>query len=307
MNPSSQIPAPGQVFLDHVGWFVADLSAAGNAFERLGFRLTPYTEHRNATEEAGSVPSGTANRCAMLEHGYLELLAAVRATSTVLACQLRAALARYEGVHLIAFAAGDIDVERARLAEAGFEPQPVVDLRRPIECEDGSEKMAAFSVVRVPPDRMPEGRIQFVAHRTPALVWQPGSTAHENAIDALTGILVVVADSAGTAARYAGFTGGKPRAVRDGVAAIVLERGRIAFIDANSRRARGGSANPSPPFMGAIALRSRDLAATRAYLARQRIRLVADADDHLIVDPQDAAGAELIIHADGADDCLYGR
>ena len=59
--------------------------------------------------------------------------------------------------------------------------------------------------------------------------------------------------------------------------------------------------------MAAVALRSRDLATTRAYLARQGIRLIADAADYLIVDPNDAAGTELVIHAEGADDSLYVR
>ena len=37
------------------------------------------------------------------------------------------------------------------------------------------------------------------------------------------------------------------------------------------------------------------------------MQLVADAVDHLVVHPDDAAGIELVIHAEGADDCLYSR
>lgn len=302
-----QVPRPGEVFLDHVGWFVPDMAAAGRKFERLGFLLTPYMEHRNATTDGGSVPSGTANRCAMLERGYLEILSAVPGSETALAHQFRAALARHQGVHLMAFTGADAEVERARLAEAAFDPQPVIHLRRPIAVEGGGEGIAAFSVVRTSPACMPEGRIQFLVQETPGLVWQPGLIARDNAVEALTGILVVVADVAEAAGRYARFTGRKPRSVGDGGAVIRLDRGCIAFAGRGLAGAYRDASFPSPPFMAAVALRSRDLRMTRAYLTRQGIQLVADAVDHLVVHPDDAAGIELVIHAEGADDCLYPR
>ncbi len=307
MITDPQVPGPGQVFLDHVGWFIPDLTAAGRMFERLGFVLTPYIEHRNATAYGDNVPSGTANRCAMLERGYLEILSAVSGSETALAAQLRAGLARYQGVHLIALTVADAEVERARLAEAGFDPQPVVNLRRPIALGGGGEGVAAFAVVRTPPQRMPEGRIQFLEHQTPDLVWQTSLIARDNAVEALTGILVVAADVAEITARYARFTGRNPRAIRNGGAVIDLDRGRIAFAGPELAGTHRGAASPPPPFMAAVALRSRDLATTRAYLARQGVQLVADAADYLIVDRNDAAGAELVIHAEGADDSLYGR
>jgi len=307
MITDPQTPRPGEVFLDHVGWFVPDMKAAGRVFERLGFVLTPYTEHRNATANGDSAPSGTANRCAMLARGYLEILTAVSGSETALACQLRTSLARYQGVHLIAFTGADAEVERARMDEAGFDPQPVVNLRRPIILEGGGEGFTAFSVVRTPPERMPEGRVQFLQQKTPDLVWRTGLIARDNAVEALTGILVVAANVAEVAARYARFTGRNPRAMRDGGAVIVLDRGRIAFAGPELARTHHGAASPSPPFMAAVALRSRDLATTRAYLASQGVQLVADAADHLIVHPNDAAGTELVIHAEGADDSLYLR
>jgi hypothetical protein len=197
-----QVPRPGEVFLDHVAWFVRDLAAAGHTFERLGFVLTPATEHRNATPEGGSVPAGTANRCAMLDRGYLEMLAAVPGSETVLATQLRDALQRHEGVHLMAFTRGDAQAERERLAAAAFDPQPVVNLRRAVAIEGGGEGVSAFSVVRTPARHMPEGRIQFLVHHTPELAWQPSLIARDNAVEALTGILLAVDDVAGVAARF---------------------------------------------------------------------------------------------------------
>jgi hypothetical protein len=297
----------GEVFLDHVGWFVRDMAVAGQMFERLGFVLTPYVEHRNATARGGSEPAGTANRCAMLERGYLEILTAVPGSETPLAAQLRAAIARYQGVHLMAFTGADAEIERARLAAAGFDPQPVINLRRSIALEGGGEGIAAFSVVRTPPPLMPEGRIQFLAQKTPDLVWQSGLIARDNAIEALTGILVVAVDVAEAAARFGRFTGRNARPTPDGGAVILLERGRIAFAGLRRATTHSDWASLTPPFMASVALRSHDLGVTRSYLARRGIQFVTDAADHLVIHPTDAAGTELVIHAEGADDCLYSR
>jgi hypothetical protein len=307
MTTEAQVPGPGKVFLDHVGWYVPDMGLAADQFERLGFVLTPYTEHRNVTADGSSAPSGTANRCAMLERGYLEILTAVPGVESALAHQLRAGLERYQGVHVIAFTGADAAAERARLTEAGFDPQPVVNLRRPVAREEGGTGITAFSVIRIPPERMPEGRVQFLAQETPELVWQLRFIARDNAVEALTGILLVVADVAEAANRYAHFTGRHSRTIRDGGAVIILDRGRIAFAGAGLPWAFPGGAPTPLPVVSAVALRSRDLNATRSYLARERVRLTADANDHLIVHPDVAAGTALVIHTDGADECLYCR
>jgi hypothetical protein len=301
MSYERQVPRAGEVFLDHVAWYVAEMEAAAVLFERLGFILTPYTEHRNVNAEGRSVLSGTANRCAMLERGYLELLTAVPGSDTVLAQQLRSGLSRYGGVHLVAFTGASAEVERTRLAEAGFDPQPVVHLRRPVVLPGGEERTTEFSVVRTPPERMPEGRIQFLEQRTPDLVWRPEWITRDNAIDALTGVHIVVSDVAATADRYAAFTGRTYRSTRQGGAIIQLDRGCIALsgpeMGIQQRMAVG-----SPPCMRSVALRSRDLDATRAFLVRNGVRLMADEATFLAIHPDEAAGAELFVHAEGAGD-----
>jgi hypothetical protein len=184
-----QVPAPGEIFLDHVGWFLPSLTEA-EAFARLGFPLTPYTAHQNADPKGGlPVRSGTANRCAMLRLGYLEFLEAVPDLDTPLTRQHRAAVARYAGVHLLAFTVADAAVEAARLATAGFAPDPVVLLRRPTDVGE-----ARFSVVRTALERMPEGRIQTLVQETPDIVWQERFIARDNGIDALAGVVLDVAD-----------------------------------------------------------------------------------------------------------------
>ena len=144
-----QLPGRGEMYLDHVGWMVPDMDAATRAFTRLGFALTPYSPHGNHDPETGRiVPQGSANRLAMLERGYLEILTPVAGADTAMARHLKDSMGRYVGVHLIAFGVADADAEAERLAGAGFRLQPTVHLRRTIEAADGSEVQVAFTVIR---------------------------------------------------------------------------------------------------------------------------------------------------------------
>ena len=226
-----------------MGWFVADIARASEAFARLGFPLTPFTIHRNRDAAGGLVPTGTANRCAMLERGYLEILTDVEGLDTPFTRAHRAAIARYEGLHLIAFAVDDTGAAAARLADAGFDPEPVANLRRPMPLDGGGEGEAAFSVLRVPAGTMAEGRMQILRHETPGLVWQPSTVARDNAICGLAGVVICTDDPAGAAARFARFTG---RAAAG--SGIALDRGRLDFVDPAglARLIPGARPRPSP-------------------------------------------------------------
>jgi hypothetical protein len=289
-----QTPAPGEIFLDHVGWYVPDIDAAAAAFARLGFRLTPFTAHADERPDGSRVPSGTANRCAMLERGYLEILTHVPELDTLRARELRDGLARHTGIHLIAFTCADAEAESARLRAAGFETQPTVRLRRPMALDSGGEGTAAFSVVRLPPGAMPEGRIQLLTQDTPEVVWQPSMIARDNAIEALSGVVVASADPAEAAHRFGRYLG---LPVSRGVS-LELARGRVVFMTADAFRAAvPGAATPSLPFIGAAVLRSRDLAATRRFFARQRVRLALDGPQAIVVVPDHAMGAAIVVHS----------
>jgi adenine-specific DNA-methyltransferase len=64
-----------ELCLDHVGIVVPDLEAARQAYDRLGFRLTPRSPHEGRLTPDGPVETwGSGNHCAMFRRGYLELL-----------------------------------------------------------------------------------------------------------------------------------------------------------------------------------------------------------------------------------------
>lgn len=210
--PERQRPAPGTLYVDHVSHFVEDLDAAAAAFETLGFRVTPVSVQR--TPEG---PVGASNRCVMLEDGYIELLAPTHDTPA--AQRMRGLMDRYAGVHLVCFGTADATAEHHRLEAHGFAPQSLVDLQR--ETAAGTVK---FKVARPAPEKMPEGRIQFVQHVTPELLW------HAPSINGfgLREVFVAAQDVAATAARWAEFVGLVPRPLGKTVR-LETERGAIVI------------------------------------------------------------------------------
>lgn len=258
----------GQVFLDHIGLFVADLDAVPAALSRLGFTLTPRATHMNRDAAGQETPSGTSNHCAMFQEGYLEILGAT--ADTPLAAQLEARLARYPGAHLIAFAAADAADRYAALASTELAPLPLVRLQRPIDI-DGGSATGRFSVVRLPPERMPEGRVQIVTHHTPDLVWQPRFLTHANGVAALSEVVVGVDDPTEAAGRF-GRLLARPARSADGEGSVDLHRGAIRFLTpARLGQEMPDVTPPSLPFIAAVGFRCADLAATGRFFANRGI------------------------------------
>ena len=246
--------------LDHIAHFVPEVDGASRALEALGFTLTPFSPQSHRLQPDGPlVPAGTGNRCVMFEAGYLEFLTPTGDTAN--ADQLRTAIARYIGVHLIAFGTDDPAGDYARLEREGFKPVTPVALQRPIGTPEGSDT-ARFTVVRVPPGTMPEGRIQFCQQLTRALVWQPRWTRHANGAVALSGVILCVVDPAEAAARYARYTG-LPATRRGEMHCLATERGNLAFMDPAAVERALGATPPAMPWIAGYALTTRDPAAAR--------------------------------------------
>jgi len=246
--------APGALVLDHVAHFVSNLGEAGRALEAIGFVVTPTSEQ--ATQEG---PAGTANRCVMLGEGYLEFLSPI--ADTPHARRTREAMARHAGVHILALGTPAAAEEHARLERHGFAPLAPVDLEREVEAE-GAARLARFGVVRVPPEAMPEGRVQFVEHRTPEYVWQPRWLAHANGVTALAAVFVCADDPPAAAARYARFTGLLP-SPEGAFTRLTTSRGDIVIGRQPDLAALLGAA-PSAPALAGYALACEDPGALAA-------------------------------------------
>ena len=293
-----QLPRGDEVFLDHVGYFVADLNAAGEQLERLGFRVSLTNVQTNADANGELKPSGTSNRLAKLKFGFLEILAATH--DTLLADQFKQALARYSGLHLIALSHEDLPAQRARLVDAGFAMQDVVELRRRDRTLPGAPEVH-FSVLRPQPGVMTEGRVQWVTPQTPDTVWRPDTISTENGAEGLTDMLLCVDDPASAAARYGHYVGRAP-VMRGGLHAIALDRGGLVFADAaRAARILPELLPPSRPFMAGQALRA-DISLTRAVLATNGITPVLASSDLICIGPADALGGCLLFHSPSIGD-----
>jgi hypothetical protein len=296
-SQQQHVPGPGEVVLDHVGLFVPNLDVAAAALARLGFRLTPFSAQRQA-EGAGqpAVQAGTANRLALLPRGYIEVLAPI--ANTPLATQMRRALDRYAGLHLIAFGSADAEADRARLAAAGFAPLPVVQVQRALDDQMGGGEVG-FSVVRVAPEGMPEGRIQYCRHHTPAQVWQEGWIEQANGAEALCDLLLCVDHPAEAAARFGRFVGRLPVSDRYG-RILRLDRGRLAFRDREAlARLMPRLEIPTTPFIAAAGLVTHDLQATAEVLAAGEIAF-AEPRDGVLTAPVPGIATTLAFTRDGA-------
>ncbi len=249
----NQRPAPGDLVLDHVAHWVPAAPAAATALAALGFTVTPFSAQSTGDPP---VPAGTGNHCVMLEKGYLEFLAPTAETPN--AATLRAGIARYVGVHLIAFGTATPAADHARLATQGFNPLEPVALSRLIGTPEG-EQRARFTVVRTAAGTMAEGRVQFVEQITPEHLWQKRWLAHANGATALRRVELCVADPAEAVARFARYTG-LVAGSHEGVPSLATARGELVFRDPAAMRAYLGIEPPCLPWIAGYVLGCADLA-----------------------------------------------
>lgn len=271
-----QKPAAGELYLDHVAHFVADLGAAGRLAEALGFSVTPVSEHRDQNG-----PAGTSNRCLMFEQGYVEMLAPTLDTAN--ARRVRERMKSFVGVHLACLGTPDAAAEHARLAAHGFAPEPLVELERNVD----PQTTARFDVVCVPPAEMPEGRIQYVQQLTPEQLWQQ---RYVNPFR-LTGVYVVAEDPVQAAARWGRYAGLLPR--RDGELVVLdCTRGSI-FI--STRKYLSGLLGDAPlaPALAGYSIACRHPQALAARCAANGLEVRRNENSYSMLLPPALGGAWL--------------
>jgi hypothetical protein len=246
-----QLPLGEEIFLDHVGHFVRDPQAASRALARAGFAPTPMSVQTQPDPNGAHRLTGTGNVTAMLTRGYVEVL--FKTADTPLGHELDAAMARHAGIHLVAFAVADAAGAHRRLRESSFRVRPLVDMQRPV---DMVEKLgtAAFTVARLEPGEMAEGRIQLLTHRTEHMVWQPRWLSHPNGAVGLTSVVIVVGDLNEAGQRFERLTGRRARA-SSLAQSFELDRGSVDLVTASTFAFMCPQIPiPSLPFIGAYGI-----------------------------------------------------
>ena len=265
-----QLPIADEIFLDHVGHFVRDSEAASHALARAGFAPTPKSIQVNPDPAGGeALPTGTGNVTAMLARGYIEVL--FMAADTALGRELNDSIERYPGIHLAAFAVADAAKAHRRLAGSGFRMRALIDMARSVDTVAGPGT-AAFTLARLSPGEMAEGRIQFLTHRTEALVWQPRWLSHPNGALGLASVMIAVADVDEAAQRFVRFIGRSARPSALGQI-IELDRGRIDLVRADAfAQLLPELATPLLPFIGACTIIVRSLDIVESIFAKADLR-----------------------------------
>ena len=167
-----------------------------------------------------------------------------------------------------------------------------VDLQRPIGTVDG-DGTARFSVVRVPPGAMAEGRIQFCHQHTPEFLWQARWLKHANRAVALRAVIVCVEDPDEAARRYARFTGIAVKVLGED-RALDSARGRLLFVTPASIRRVFRLEPPSLPWIAGTVLASANMEATRQHITAGGLAHGMLGEDRLYVVPPPALGGFMV-------------
>ncbi len=265
--------------LDHVGVGARNLAELAATYQRLGFTLTPMARHRG---------KATANRCIMLQHGYLELIAPV---DPAVPDRLHDQLDRYAGLHIIALGIEDSAATLARLNRAGFDIPAITPLERPVDEADPNGPQARFE--RIPLPDAPEGTIQLIKHLTREAIWQPWFTSHPNAAVALEEVVLAVPVPAETAARVSRLAGLPVMPDPVGGFVMPMQRGRVRMLPPEAIGAvyPGVTAPAAPAIMGMTVVTADRCAALRPLLAGLASRPVGEG---VLVLPEHAGGAAVL-------------
>ncbi len=265
--------------LDHVGVGARELAGLAACYERLGFTLTPMARHRG---------KATANRCIMLQHGYLELIAPV---DPDIPDRLHDQLDRYAGLHIVALGIEDSAATLDRLNRAGLAIPAITPLERPVDEAEPDGPQARFE--RIPLPEAPEGTIQLIKHLTREAIWQPRFTTHPNAAVALQEVVLAVPDPADTAARFSRLAGLPVTPDPVGGFVLTMRRGRVRMLPPGAVGAvYPGLTPPAVPAIVGMTVATADAcAALRPWLPGVAHRPVGDG---VLVLPEDAGGAALL-------------
>ncbi|MEM7408424.1 MAG: VOC family protein [Pseudomonadota bacterium] len=279
---------PLDVSLDHVGFIVQDLNAGARIWERLGFQLSPVSPQMGLNDAGEFEPWATANRCAVFETGYLELIGVHRPG---LKNPWTAQLARFEGAHIAAFRVACADETYASMGDAARWFAPPVQRRRDAPYfADGTwgQREMRFRNIFSHPDTVAEARYIIIEHQTPDVLWQPALLNHPNGARAFRHMCFVapIADACHARLNALGRS--------DGAGTFVCPNGgTVECIGPDAFRARyAGEGINADAAIGSCTIEVSDLDQTRACLSANGVPF-HDATGCIWLSPAHAGGTIL--------------
>jgi catechol 2,3-dioxygenase-like lactoylglutathione lyase family enzyme len=269
--------------LDHVVVNVLDqLDLAADLYRRLGFQLT----------ERGHHTLGSSNHLAVFQDNYLELLGYEQGRQTE-----RADLWKHPpGLTGLVFRTTDSLALHAFLSDKGFPIENPAEFSRPVALPEGARD-AAFRVVRLGSQLIPNGRVFFCHHFTPELIWRDEWRHHPNGVIDVVEFVIATDDPSRTVNLYRAIFG--PEAVTEISGGYALQAGRatIQFLNPAEVEVRFVGAAPTATShgdrMAALTLQTLSLKLVHESLTSGHITGVHVEPDRIIVPAQQAGGVAL--------------
>ncbi|MGX1098631.1 VOC family protein [Amorphus sp. MBR-141] len=214
--------------LDHVVVLVHDkLDEMYAAYERLGFQLTPRGHHS----------LGSSNNLAIFRGTYLELLGYEPGKD-----RLRPEIWQDPaGLTAIVFRPTSPEEVAQVMQARGVGTEEPVTFTRPVDTPEGP-KDARFTIVRVPPRHIQNGRSFFCYHHTPELVWRPEWQVHPNGATNVVEFVISAPDPRKTAAVYEAIFGPGLLVDIDGGVAFRAGAAKVRLLEPAVAQARFGEA-----------------------------------------------------------------
>lgn len=280
--------------LDHAGITVRNLDAGHAAFARLGFTLTQRSHHKGSRLPGGPIEEwGSANHCAMLSQGYLEVAGV---TDPEKFSNAKAQAERYEGVHIVAFRPDSVDAAHARLVKAGLpvdEPR-YLERMAPYGLNGAECRRVAFRNMYLTKSVFTEAQFQYTEHLTREEMWQPHLLSHPNGALGLQTVFLCSPDPQATAKKLAPMLGVEPRAAAPDEQLLEFSQSSVRIVSpaAWASWAPGAQLPPLPAPVG-VGVRVASLNTPRRLLELNAIPFAASPDAGLRVDQRHAGGAAL--------------
>lgn len=276
--------------LDHAALIVRDLYLSATIYQRLGFCVTPISQHSGALVPSGEVLQwGCANHCIMFEQGYLELMGII--DTNLYDNKISEFLARYEGIHILAFGCVDCAATANHLADNGFGANGVHLLTRSVDTPRG-ERTVKFNLTRLPPGQMREGRILAIKHLTPKYLWQDRYMTHANGAIGLEEIIVCVEDPATTVIRYERYFGQSAIKTND-LWRFTFQQGNLVLMEPKTLRAQFNINVTTIPYIAAAKIRTQTLKKTKKFMEKNSINHM-EMSHGLQIPASEASGTTII-------------
>ncbi|MEO0382688.1 MAG: VOC family protein [Pseudomonadota bacterium] len=273
--------------IDHLMINVPNAQSAGEAFEAMGFTVTPLSgmpglENRLVCFSDTDAAGGVCN--------YIELMGLT--DPSIAPPPMPTLLSRPFGPISTVLCADDVKAARERLVEGGMALGPALDLQRDWHLPSGETITPAFAVAIPDLDQSPF-YWNYCQHKTPQHYVRDDFTGHSNGITRLTAVLAVHDAPLEAAAHYESVW----PANKTGVDPVILTLGTVDLeIFSPGMFAEQFGVTPPRPGLVGMRLETDKLSETRDVMTKAGVETHALKNGFLVA-PTDAANAVLVVEA----------